>query len=172
MQSEYPDIPNLNTEKFQAIGKSWCPNSAVFFGRSKFRSHKILLSPSFGQDTPIYPLITNKIWSKSDKVEISRIHPEFRAENEKSHLDEFFISAIVLRIPDIPYIPSLFQAPQESDKVENSTLFSAAILKMAAILKNLICACTSLMMFYFSSCQVSLKYPCQTVLDIMWWTSH
>ena len=69
-----------------------------FFSDGRNFAHiQILLSPSFSGYL-IYPKY--KISSQSDKVEISRIQ-WISCENEKSQ--NFFIIAIVLRIPDLPH---------------------------------------------------------------------
>ena len=94
--SGYPIYPKY---KFSSQSEK-VENSAVFSDGRNFAHTQILLSPSFS-GYPIYPKY--KISSQSDKVEISRIQ-WISCENEKSQ--NFFISAIVLRIPDIPYIPN------------------------------------------------------------------
>ena len=65
--------------------------------RAKTKNRRIFLLVPIYSECPIYPMC--KISSQSDKVEISRIQ-WISCENEKSQ--NFFISAIVLRIPNIP----------------------------------------------------------------------
>ena len=91
--SGYPIYPKY---KFSSQSEQ-VKNSAVFSDGRNFAHIQILLSPSFSGYL-IYPKY--KISSQSDKVEISRIQ-WISCENEKSQ--NFFIIAIVLRIPDLPH---------------------------------------------------------------------
>ena len=91
--SGYPIYPKY---KFSSQSEQ-VKNSAVYSDGRNFAHIQILLSPSFSKYL-IHPKYT--ISSQSDKVEISRIQ-WISCENEKSQ--NFFIIAIVLRIPDLPH---------------------------------------------------------------------